>query len=494
MKNNLKKLLNNDRWTHWGYCKNFPRLSISLATVALFVLTSTARPSHANDHHDHGYNFRIVAKLGDPAPGGGTHEGDFEPQAINENGDVSFASDLSQEGEGLFLSRHGVNTEIIRTGLPAPGTSTTFGPGGILGESGINNSGDMAFAFMLDYPSPFPLPRGKIAGVWRYDASHSAVTKLLGQGGPAPGGTTFQGTSSSPDINNSGVVATTGLINTDKGNCRVSECLSPPHTLGLGRGIYAADRRNRISKIIAPGDPAPGTGSTIDDAVEPNINDSGDMVFSAHVVGETCGYDSGPSPTAMGCFTSLYLYRSSTGQISSIAHQGNPAPGGGNFRFVVMGQINNRRDMAYIGDLATGPNYNIQIPGVFFTDRRGVSRAVARPGDRLPGGVMVQTTTAEGNLGLNNSGVVAFVAQLDADVNSDTYQDTGVYVDHGGIITTVVRTGTVIPGLGTVAHTNNSYVVGFDLSPGVHINDQGDVFTQVILENGDTYAVVASPQ
>lgn len=27
-----------------------------------------------------GYNFRIIAKLGNAAPGGGTHEGDFEPQ------------------------------------------------------------------------------------------------------------------------------------------------------------------------------------------------------------------------------------------------------------------------------------------------------------------------------------------------------------------------------------------------------------------------------
>jgi len=287
MKNNLKKLLNYDRWTHWGYCKNFPRLSITLATVALFVLTSVAQPIHANDHPDHGYDFRVVAKLGDPAPGGGTHEFYFVPQAINDNGDVSFDSSLSEfpnGGEGLFLSRHGVNTQITRTGLPAPGTSTTFGTYGMIAPpgSGINNNGDMAFAFALGFPDPNPLPFSTIAGVWRYDASHNTVTKVHVPGDPAPGHTTFQGTSISPTINNNGVVIAVGIIDTDKGYCHAPECNSPPHTLGLGRGIYTADRHNRISKIIVPGDPRAcktGGGSQTDFIID--LLDDGKQVFSA---------------------------------------------------------------------------------------------------------------------------------------------------------------------------------------------------------------------
>ena len=59
----------------------------------------------------------------------------------------------------------------------------------------------------------------------------------------------------------------------------------------------------------------------------------------------------------------------------------------------------------------------------------------------------------------------------------------------------MVRTGTVIPGLGTVAHTNNSFFVGGPNPwPGVHLNDRGEVLTQVILTNGNTYVVVATPR
>lgn len=108
---------------------------------------------------------------------------------------------------------------------------------------------------------------------------------------------------------------------------------------------------------------------------------------------------------------------------------------------------------------------------------------------------MTNTTFTQGNVAINNSGVVAFVAQLNADVNDDNFQDTGVYVDNGKRVTTVVRTGTLIPGLiSPVKHTNWSFAVGgLNPAPFVHINNHGEVLTQVILENGDAYVLVASP-
>jgi hypothetical protein len=480
MKNN-KKQLSKDRRTHLGAVAKTSPLSITLAVTALFTLTViAARPSHADS-----YDFRVVAQLGDPAPGGGDHEGDFEPQDINDSGTVMFVSDLSTGGEGLFRSRHGVNTQIVRSGLPAPGTSANFGPFGILTPGGMNNAGNMAFGFTLDVPfTEF----GTNAGVWRYDASHGTVTKVLVPGDPAPGGTTFRGTIYHTDINNHGVIATVGIIDTPDGNCQdpLSSCF------GLGRGIYTADNHNVIRKIMAPGDQAPGSiSSKFDDAWDPSINDGGDIVFGAHVLGEEC---IGGTDSTIGCFESLYRYRSSNGRISSVAHQGGPAPGGGNFRIAFNGQINNRGDIAYIGDLAVAPAFD-SILGVFLADRAGVSRAVARPGDSLPGGTMMQTTFNQGSVAINNSGVVAFVAKLDADVNGDGIKDTGVYVNNGRTITTVVRTGTEIPGLGTVKLTNNPiFVSGSDFPwPGIRINDHGEVLTQVILENGDTYVIVASP-
>jgi hypothetical protein len=86
----------------------------------------------------------------------------------------------------------------------------------------------------------------------------------------------------------------------------------------------------------------------------------------------------------------------------------------------------------------------------------------------------------------------------DKDVNEDGLQDTGVCVDHGGIISTVVRTGAVIPDLGTVAYTNPPYFPSWGDGkypiPGVFINERGEVVTPVLLENGDNSIVVARPQ
>ena len=316
-------------------------------------------------------------------------------------------------------------------------------------------------------------------------------TKVFAPGDPAPGGTTFRGAFFHTDLNNNGVLVTTGIIDTPDGNCQDPQAACH----GLGRGIYTANARNKIRKIVAPGDVVPGTQQTktFDDAWDPNINDRGNITFGTHVAGEEC---IGGSSATLDCFTNLYLYRASTGRISSIAHQGDPAPGGATFREVFEGQLNNHGDIVYIGNLATTPGE--ESLGVFLRNRQGVSRAVARPGDHLPGGTMVQTTFSMGNHGINNRGEIAFAAQFKKDGNEDGLQDTGVYVDHDGDISTVVRTGTVIPDLGTVAHVNVTYFPFFGDGkypiPGVFIDDRGEVLTQVILENGDNYIVLARPR
>jgi hypothetical protein len=106
---------------------------------------------------------------------------------------------------------------------------------------------------------------------------------------------------------------------------------------------------------------------------------------------------------------------------------------------------------------------------------------------------MVQAGFSQGQIAINNRGTIAFAAQLDADVNFDGIQDTGVYIDRGGKISAVVRTGTVIPGLGTVRHVNNPFVVGSPYPhPSVSINASDEVLTQVILDTGETYTIVAS--
>lgn len=456
--------------------------------VAAYLMTATlgalpcaysasglaAGPRHA------GYTFSVLATLGDAAPGGGNHEGDFEPQDINASGTATFVSDLEDEngfaGEGLFLRRAGVNSLIARSGQRAPGTSTTYGFFGLLSPSGLNDAGNAAFGFALEVPfTEF----GTNAGVFRYTRASGAVTPVLLPGQPAPGGTTFRGTLFHTDINNRNEIATVGIIDTTQGNCTdvTASCF------GLGRGVYKFDQHNSATKIAAPGDPAPG-GGTLDDAWDPNLNDRGDVVFGGHVNGETC---IGGSSSTVGCFESLYLYRVSTGNVTSLVHQGDPKPGGGTFDFAFNGRLNNVGDVSFIGGVSGGT-------GVFLRDHDGSITAVAAPGYSLPGGTMTNTTFNQGSHDINNAGQVAFVAQLDADINGDSIQDTGVYLYDAGAIRTVVRTGTVIPGLGTVVHVNNPFFVGGTFPwPLVHLNERGQVLTQVVMDTGLTHVVVATP-
>jgi hypothetical protein len=104
------------------------KLSLTVLAVAMGALTSEAAPPG-------GYTFSVVATLGDPAPGGDVHKGDFEPGDVNNRGDVAFVSDFAAAaddnpfGEGLFARYHGITRLIARTGDLIPGTQLNYGAG-----------------------------------------------------------------------------------------------------------------------------------------------------------------------------------------------------------------------------------------------------------------------------------------------------------------------------------------------------------------------------
>src|SRR5438309_342242 len=92
-----------------------------------------------------------------------------------------------------------------------------------------------------------------------------------------------------------------------------------------GRVSSARRAGGRIVSVVSPGDRAPG-GGRFDFAEIPWINNAGDVAFGAHIAGEEC-IDIGDER----CGDSVYLKNTHTGEIRSIAHQGDPAPGGGVF-------------------------------------------------------------------------------------------------------------------------------------------------------------------
>src|SRR5207244_10846218 len=84
--------------------------ALLLVTVAV---TGILRTPLLADHIS--YSFTKVATLGDPAPGpeGGMHVGDFEPDNINDEGEVAFVSDLSTGNEGVFVGKPGHVKQLV---------------------------------------------------------------------------------------------------------------------------------------------------------------------------------------------------------------------------------------------------------------------------------------------------------------------------------------------------------------------------------------------
>ena len=163
--------------------------------------------------------------------------------------------------------------------------------------------------------------------------------------------------------------------------------------------------------------------------------------------------------------------------------------------------MNNRGDIVFVGDLTPAPNTN-QVVGVFL-NRGGMTIPVARPGDPMPGGG--HFVTGSNILGIeqvhvNNPGEVAFNAILDTDVNGDGVPDTGLFVWSNGTLRLVARSGTVIPGVGTIAQLATAVTVIPEPLPfpspnsGAITNDRGQVYFSATLTDGRGIHLVATPK
>jgi hypothetical protein len=440
-----------------------------------------------------GYRFDLLASVGDPLPGpaGGTYVNDFEPGIINNSGDLAFGADVSTGGEGIFLRQKGQVLEIMRSGGDAPGGGTLgFG---FLGPVVLNSQGDVAVSFVLE---PNAVPIGNKSGVYRYSRMTGELTPVLVPGVtpvPGGGGATFQGTSFSATLNNAGDLAFPGMIATDQG-----VHIPGQEYPGLGVGIFQADRKGRITRLVVPGDPAPD-GGQFDYANSPRLNQGGDIVFVAHVAGDEALIPGFPLQTDLiSALTSLYVRDGATGTIRRIVHAGEtPAPGGGVFRQAFHTVINNRGDVVFAGDLTPAPDVNRDIGAFLYTG--GKILAVARPGDPMPGGGnLVSTSLTGGNYFVNNNGEVVFSALLDSDVDNDGTADTAVFQWSNGRLSLIARSGDVLPGIGTIYQMASAQLI---IPPPPYVrpnsgainNDRGQVVFQPTLTDGRVVMIQATP-
>jgi len=433
------------------------------AISTLYPLDFTPLPNPHPQPSGPAPKVNVIARLGDPAPGGIVYDFDFEPYGLTDRGEVAFAADFFDpnsfaSGEGAFLNDGTMTQVLAKSGASAAGGGT-FGAG-VWVNVGLNARGDSAFAFALD---PLIRPSGLNSGVYRWDASSqnlsAVVTPFVTA---APTGGPFLGAFTHATLDDRGQVPFAGIIATEAGT-----------RPGLGMGVFLARTDGVIEKIVAPGDPAPG-GSVFDFADTPTISATGSLAFGGHVLGEECVTNL-PQTRVIHCDESLYLRRPD-GSIVSLVHAGDPAPGGGTFRSASEPVINNRGDVLFIGDLTPAPDRKLNT-GVFVW-RNGQVIAIAQPGQAMPGGGnLVRTAEQYGNWTMTDTGDVAFSALLDRDTLGLGSFDTGLYVWSNGSLRLVARTGMDFPGVGTLIKLAPPLIFNEPFS-GALINARGDIVFQ----------------
>jgi hypothetical protein len=444
-------------------------------------------------------SVQVLATLRDTAPGPGAAGfliNDFEPNGLNNKGEALFGADLGTTadassfiGEGIYLrNNQGQATRLAGSTDAAPGGATyDFG---FFGPSTLNDQGDAAFAFIL---SPFTLPFGVNGGLLRYSHNTNAVTPVVQPFvTPAPIGGAFQGAMFGYTLNNNGDLLFDGIINTANGVHAPGEDYT-----GLGEGIFGADKAGHISRLVVPGDAAPG-GGTFDMVSFPWGNAGGDMAFVGHVAGEPLfPPDSplyNPQSNEINSPGSVYFRDGATGKVISIAHIGQAAPGGGTFYVAYDPELNNSGDIIFTGTLVP----TLDQSGLFRYSKGALS-AIVRPGDAMPGGGhLVSISQITGNQKhINNQGDVVFTATLDT--NTRGVPDTGLYLWSKGTLSLIARSGTVLPGVGTVASITSPANVIIGPSPGFFAtggsinNDRGQVLYSATLTDGHGVLLLYTP-
>src|SRR5262249_6337823 len=158
--------------------------------------------------------------------------------------------------------------------------------------------------------------------------------------------------------------------------------------------------------------------------------------------------------------------------------------------------INNRGDLIFIGTLTP----TVDIAGLFRYSK-GVLTSIAHPGDAMPGGGhLVTVSLIFGNQEhINDRGDVVFNATLDTDVDGDSLPDQGIYLWSKGQVSVLARTGTVLPGIGTIETLVPPVAIvippvgTFFPFGGAINNDRGQLLFSALLTDGRYVMLLATP-
>ena len=294
-----------------------------------------------------------IAVTGETAPGsgGGVYGSLLRVVGLNNAGEVAFFSDIigGANAVGVFIGTATGVTKIAVTGDPAPGASGNLSLQPQLANYFLNANGDLAFF----------AGSGSGPGIWVGDTS-GPLTKVMVQGdatGSALGGSY---------ANQPGGIRLFGLDN-------AGEVLFRSGVIGgaSDHALFLKDLANPPQVILSRNEPAPGgTVETFNLTQQASLNDNGDVVFLANLLG---------AGAQIGWF-----FKGNASAAVKIAFQGDATPAGGVFGLAgrnAVAQINAAGEVAFFADVI-GPN----TTGAFHWSAGGGITSIVTTGDILPDG------------------------------------------------------------------------------------------------------------
>lgn len=308
--------------------------------------------------------------------------------SINNGGTVAFQANLNAGGSGIFTGNGITTTTIANTN----GTFTSFGDPNVFGDTpDINDAGTVAFVARQT------IQNQRLYGVFTGNGTTTNTITTVPTSGP--NGENIGRTSSfhSANINNTGnlafvetIVARADALFTSDGttvNPITSATLAPvidpilneQGTVAYGLASFQINTNNGTTTT---------TIANRDDfsfVSNPSINNRGTVTFTAG------NNDGNGRPLSQVLFTSDGTTRTAIADTSGL------------FSSFGATAINDARKVAFLGTLDTGET------GIFAGTNPLTDRVIAT-GDSLFGSTV--TNLAFNNQALNNSGSVAFFAQL----------------------------------------------------------------------------------
>ena len=369
------------------------------ALVALAVLSAAAPtiPARAGEAP----TLRVVARVGDSAPGGGTFDRFGQENLpviapVNARGEVAFFARLvrGSADEGIFLRRGDRILTVAREGDRVPGIGRLSGFGKHPTPA-LSDGGVVAFAAAV--------AGGKaVEGIFAWSAGRLRAVALTGS--PAPGmASSVLAAVDSPAVGGRGDIVFLATVR--RGRESVDAILVS------GSGV--------LRKVVAQGDPAPA-GGTFAAFGPPVINARGVVAFAAVVEGKAV-------PGG--------LFVASGDGIRMAVGAGDETPIGGIFaKFSERIALNDAGVIAFHGMLKFAPF----AAAIFAVEDAGI-RAVARLGDAAPGG----GTIAHFGLwpAIGPQGAIAFAASIEGGASP-----MAILITDGPGLAGVVAVGDALPG------------------------------------------------